>query len=93
MPKAIKQLEIATVSSKGQLVIPKGIRDNLCIKTGDLFAAASSNDILILKKLNNPIKEADIKTLKQVDEAWEDIEKGRYKTATLDEFMKEVKEW
>ncbi len=92
MTKAIKQLEITTVSSKGQLVIPQGIRDNLGIKTGDLFAVASSNDILILKKLNNPIKEADIKTLKQVDEAWKDIEQGKYKTATLDEFMKEAKE-
>ena len=93
MTKAIKQLEIATVSSKGQLVIPQDIRENLRIKTGDLFAVASSNDILILKKLNNPIKEVDIKTLRQVDEAWEDIEKGKYKTATLDEFMKEAKEW
>ena len=93
MEKTLNQMEIAKVSSKGQLVIPQDIRRKLNIKTGSLFAIASDNDMLVLKKLKSPINEADIRTLKLVDEAWQDIEKGRYRIENLDEFIKEARKW
>ena len=37
MEKTLNQMEIAKVSSKGQLVIPQDIRKKLNIKTGSLF--------------------------------------------------------
>lgn len=93
MVKTISQMEIAKISSKGQLVIPQDIRKRLNIKTGNLFAIASANDILVLKKLKSPINQADIKTLKMVEEAWQDIEKGKYRIQNPDEFMKEARKW
>ena len=34
-----------------------------------------------------------MKTLKLIEKAWKDIEEGRYKIATPDEFFKELEKW
>ncbi len=34
-----------------------------------------------------------MKTLKLIEEAWKDIDKGNYKTRTKDDFFKELEEW
>ena len=39
------------ISSKGQIVIPKSIRERLGLKEGDTLIIASQDDVLILKKL------------------------------------------
>jgi len=93
MGKQINELEIAKVSSRGQLVIPQNIRFKMKIKEGSMFAVASFDKMLVLKKIDSPISEADKKTLKIVDEAWDDIEKGRYETASLADFMKQAERW
>lgn len=93
MQKHIENLEIAKVSSKGQLVIPQDIRIKLGIKEGNLFAVASVDNLLVLKKIESPVSEADMKTLKMVEEAWDDIKEGRYSVASLDEFEKQAEKW
>ncbi len=49
--------------------------------------------MIVLKKLDTKMKPEDIKTLKLIEEAWEDIEHGRYKSATPDKFFKELAKW
>jgi len=93
MANEIKQIEIARVSSKGQLVIPQDIRGKLKIKKGNMFAIASCDDTIVLKKIESPISSEDIKTMKLVDEAWDDIAKGRYRRLSKADFLKELKEW
>ena len=93
MQKHIENLEIAKVSSKGQLVIPQDIRIKLGIKEGNMFAVASVDNMLVLKKIESPVSEADMKTLKMVEEAWDDIKEGRYSVASLDEFEKQAEKW
>ena len=34
-----------------------------------------------------------METLKLIEEAWRDIEKGRYKMKSRDEFLAELKNW
>jgi len=46
MENRINQMEIAKVSSKGQLVIPKSFRKKFDIKQGNMFALASINKTL-----------------------------------------------
>ena len=46
--------ELITMSSKGQIVIPKGLRKELGIGTGTNFAVFGEDDTLILKKINVP---------------------------------------
>jgi len=91
--KHINQIEIAKVSSKGQIVIPQDIRDKMHIKEGSMFAVASMDNTLVLKKIESPIAEEDMKTMKIVEEAWEDIEKGRYRKQSKEDFLKELEAW
>ena len=46
--------EIITMSSKGQIVIPKDLREDLGIDTGSNFAVFGKDDTLILKKIKIP---------------------------------------
>jgi len=86
--------KLTRVSSKGQLVIPSDIRRNLKIKEGDVFATTSSDhNLIILKKIRNPIMREDLIILKEVEEAWKEIEEGRSKTMEKREFLKEINKW
>jgi len=93
MGNEIEEMEIAKVSSKGQIVIPQSIREKLKVEEGNMFAVVSCNGTLILKKMENPLKPEDLKTLKMVDEAWQDIEKGRYRRLAKDAFLRHLARW
>lgn len=93
MKKETELPELTKASSKGQIVIPTDIREKLKIKEGTVFAISSKNNMIVLKKLDTKIKAEDLKTLKLLEEAWEDIENGRYKVATIDNFFKELATW
>lgn len=80
-------------SSKGQVVIPITIRKELNIHNGSILAVIAEKDLIIFKKVDSELTPADLKTLKLVEEAWKDIEEGKYKTRSKDDFFKELKEW
>lgn len=46
--------EIVTMSSKGQIVVPKDLREEMGIDTGTNFAVFGKDDTLILKKVKVP---------------------------------------
>ncbi len=46
--------QVLTVSSKGQIVLPVGMRKLLSIETGDKLVAYASGDTIILKSLKLP---------------------------------------
>jgi len=93
--KLLEQIpELTRISSKGQLVIPNEIRRNLNIREGDVFATSSSDhDLIILKKIKNPIMKEDLIILKEIEEAWKEIEQGRSKTMKKEDFLEEIKKW
>ncbi len=88
-----KDIEFVKTSSKGQVVIPSSIRKKLSIHEGSVFVVTTQNDIIVFKKVKTEITTEDLKTLNLVEEAWNDIEKGRYKLRSKDDFFKELKEW
>lgn len=48
------------LSSKGQVVIPEEVRNQLGLRTGDQFVVIAEGDVVILKTLNPPsMKEFD----------------------------------
>ncbi|HOI76806.1 MAG TPA: AbrB/MazE/SpoVT family DNA-binding domain-containing protein [Methanofastidiosum sp.] len=85
--------EFTRVSSKGQIVIPKDIRDNLNIQEGDLLAAVSEENFIILKKIDPKITEEEKILLKRIKEAWDSIDRGDYKEMEGSELLKEMKKW
>ena len=50
-------VNVLTVSSKGQIVLPAEIRKNLSINSGDKLAVFASNDIIMLKVVKIPTVE------------------------------------
>jgi AbrB family looped-hinge helix DNA binding protein len=50
-------IDVITLSSKGQLVIPKDIRESLGLEKNNKFLVTFDNDSILLKK----IKEDDLK--------------------------------
>jgi AbrB family looped-hinge helix DNA binding protein len=93
MSKGKIETEFTKTSSKGQIVIPSNIRKKLNIGTGALLAVTAQDDLIVLKKISSNISPEDMKTLRLVEEAWEDIDKGKYKALSKDDFFRELKEW
>lgn len=90
----MNKIEITKVSSKGQLVLPKSIREKFGIKKGSLLAITrAKKDLIVLKKIKSPILKEDILTLKNVEKAWEEIEKGEFRKASKIDFLKELSKW
>lgn len=85
--------ELTRVSSKGQVVIPTDVRKRLKVEEGSILAVTAKKDMIVMKKLDTKMKAEDLRTLKLVEEAWKDIEEGRYKVYTTEEFLKELKKW
>ena len=93
MKKEIEIPELTKLSSKGQVVIPTDVRNKLKIKEGSVLAVTTKKDMIVMRKLDTKMKPEDLKTLKLIEEAWEDIERGRYRVATVDNFFKEMAKW
>ena len=56
-------VETIRMSSKGQIVIPQDVREELQVDEGTVFAVVGSGDTIILKKIVTPSKEELIKNL------------------------------
>jgi AbrB family looped-hinge helix DNA binding protein len=48
----IREKDLATLSSRGQLVIPKSFRKNLNLQTGDYIGLVRIDDFIVLKKVD-----------------------------------------
>jgi len=65
-------MEITKISSKGQIVIPQKIRDQLNINEGSVMAVDTSNQMIILKKI-------DVDLVKQFKNSLADLKAGKVK--------------
>ena len=63
-------MEITKISSKGQVVIPLKIRNELGIEEGSVLGVGKMKDMVILKKIDFDIE-------KQIREGLEDLKKGK----------------
>ena len=86
-------MDFTKASSKGQIVIPTRIRKKFDIREGSVLAVATEKDLIVLKKVEVSLSAEDLKSLKLVEEAWRDIESGKYKVREKEAFFKELKKW
>ena len=56
-------VDTVRMSSKGQIVIPRDVREELQLDQGAVFAVVGSKDTIVLKKIATPSKEELIKNL------------------------------
>lgn len=86
-------LNITKISSKGQIVIPIEMRENL--KEGDELLIIKDEDRIILRKtehLTEKMRE-DLEFAKRTEEAFKRHEKGEFISMDFDDFLKEIKKW
>ena len=89
----VQEIEFTKSSSKGQIVIPTKIRKRLDIREGSVLAVATQDDLIVLRKGESGLSAKDLKSLRLVEEAWKDIEEGRYGVRSKEAFFKELKDW
>jgi AbrB family looped-hinge helix DNA binding protein len=85
------QIDITRLSSKGQIVIPAELRKDM--KEGEKILIIRDNDKIILKKTDSMDKnlKEDLEFARRTEEAWKEIEQGKGKSYTLEEFHKHLK--
>ena len=59
-------VETIKMSSKGQVVIPRGIREEINASEGTLFAVMNGKDSVILKKIGTPSKDELIRDIEKI---------------------------
>jgi AbrB family looped-hinge helix DNA binding protein len=89
----IMQIALTKMSSKGQIVIPSELRENM--KEGEQLLIIKNDHQLILKKtseLDKNLKE-DLEFARRTEEAWKEYDKGKFKKTSFDEFLAEAEKW
>ena len=86
-------ISITKMSSKGQIVIPQEMRED--IAEGDKMVIIKNDGQLILKKMEDFDKnlKEDLEFAKRTEEAWKRYDKGEFKSMDSKEFLKELKKW
>jgi len=87
----MNKIDITKMSSKGQIVIPQELREG--INEGDKLVVIRNEDQIILKKADKFDKtlEDDLRFAKKTEEAWKDIKEGRFKSMSVNDFLKEIR--
>lgn len=81
-------VDVLTVSSKGQVVLPASMRRKLLITSGSKLAAYSLGDAIVLKVIDMPT-EQDFKEMLDTAEQWaKDV---GYTEADVDAVIKSVR--
>ena len=76
------ELSVSSVTSKGQVTIPKEIRDSLGITKGDRVLFLKEGDVVIIRKVNDeklsdlleshkPMKESSLKFQRRLRKEWQ----------------------
>lgn len=84
-------IAITRMSSKGQIVIPAEMRED--IEEGEKLVLIKNNGQLIMKKAKSLRKnfEDDLKFAKKTEEAWKSYDRGEFTSSTVEEFLEELK--
>ncbi len=84
------ELDITTMSSKGQVVIPLEMRKGF--REGEKLVVIKVGKQLILKSVNDfdeNIAE-DLEFARRTEEAWERYEKGEFISQSVDDFLQDL---
>ena len=84
---------ITRMSSKGQVVIPAEMREN--IHEGDKLIIIKNDKQLIMKKAKELDKNLaeDLEFAKRTEAAWKRIKEGKGIKMDFDDFVEEMKKW
>ncbi len=84
---------VTRMSSKGQIVIPQEMRQE--IAAGEKLLIIKNEEQFILKKvseLDKTLKD-DLEFARRTEEAWKRFEAGKFKSKDGEAFLEELEEW
>jgi len=87
----MKNIGIIKMNSKGQVTIPKVFRRN--IKKNEILLMIRKRNSITLRKASSKKMAEDLKLAYKTEEAWKQIEQGKFKTMKVEDFLKELKKW
>ncbi len=84
------ELEITTLSSKGQIVLPVEMRKDF--PEGQKFVVIKVGKKIILKSVEDFEEniEEDLEFARRTEEAWERYERGEFISQSVDDFLTEL---
>lgn len=84
------EVDITTMSSKGQVVIPQEMRKGF--RKREKFVVIKAGKQLILKSVHDFDEniEQDLAFARRTEEAWERYERGEFKSQSVEEFLREL---
>jgi bifunctional DNA-binding transcriptional regulator/antitoxin component of YhaV-PrlF toxin-antitoxin module len=84
---------IAKMSTKGQIVIPRLLREDL--SSGEEFLVVKDKGTFVIKRVSDLAKNLknDFKFANSIDKAWKEYEKGQFKSMTKGDFLEELDKW
>ncbi len=89
----MEAIALTSMSSKGQIVIPVEMREDFA--EGEKFIVIKTKNQVILKRAKDFEKnlEQDLKFAKRTEEAFKRYERGKFKSMSGEEFLKELSKW
>ena len=87
------QAEFSKVSSKGQVVIPKSMREQF--REGEEILFIQEGDRVIIKpasSLHEHFKE-ELELSKRIDEAFKRYDNGEFISLSREDFLEEIEKW
>ena len=86
-------ISITKMSSKGQIVIPAEMRNN--IKEGEKLVLIKNKNQIIMKKASEMDKNLaeDLEFARRTEEAYKRYEKGEFISMPADKFLEDLKKW
>ena len=83
-------MEVTTLSTKGQVVIPERIRKGMI--AGDSFVVTRRDDLIVLKKIEG-LSEKEKEEMKELAKIWKEIDEGKCESYSEEEFFAKLREW
>jgi len=84
----MENIEITSISSRGQVVIPQNLREKLGIHEGEKFIVIGEDNTIVLKKVEMPSFKGFEKLLKKTREF---VKKKNLKETDIEESIKEAR--
>lgn len=84
----MENIEVTSISSRGQVVIPQSLREKLGIREGEKFIVIGEDNTIVLKKLEMPSFKGFEKLLKKTRDF---AKKKGLKESDVEEVIKEAR--
>ena len=86
-----KRLEVTHITKKGQVVIPKAIRERLHLEEGTpLGVEVTDTGIIVMKEIEVSFEKDD---LKAIDTFWDDVESKKLEPVPVNKFLEDIETW